>query len=74
MPIALVDCNNFYTACEQSIDPSIANRPVVVLSNNDGCVIARNAEAKSLGILMGQPYFKIRRKLGEVKAERLRRI
>ncbi len=69
MPIALVDCNNFYAACEQSIDPSIANRPVVVLSNNDGCVIARNAEAKSLGISMGQPYFKIRRQLGRIRAE-----
>ena len=69
MSIALVDCNNFYAACEQSIDPSIANRPVVVLSNNDGCVIARNAEAKSLGISMGQPYFKIRRQLEEVRAE-----
>ena len=63
MPIALIDSNNFYAACEQSKDPSIMKRPLVILSNNDGCIIARNAEAKVLGISMGQPYFKIHHKL-----------
>ncbi len=61
--IALIDGNNFYAACEQNIDPSIAGRPVVVLSNNDGCIVARSAEARELGIAMGQPYFKIRHEL-----------
>ncbi len=69
MATALVDSNNFYAACEQSIDPSIANRPLIVLSNNDGCVIARNAKAKYLGVSMGQPYFKIRRQLEKIEAE-----
>ncbi len=67
--IALVDSNNFYTACEQSVDPSIINRPLVVLSNNDGCVIARNAEARALNITMGQPYFKIKHKLRRLGVE-----
>ncbi len=61
--IALIDGNNFYAACEQSFNPSLANHPVVVLSNNDGCIIARSPEARDLGISMGQPYFKIRHKL-----------
>ncbi|RYY71056.1 MAG: Y-family DNA polymerase [Chitinophagaceae bacterium] len=52
---ALVDCNNFYASCERLFDPSLKRRPVVVLSNNDGCVIARSEEAKSLGIVMGTP-------------------
>ena len=69
MSIALIDSNNFYASCEQSIDPSIVNRPLVVLSNNDGCIIARNAEAKCLGISMGQPYFKIRNKLKKLGFE-----
>jgi len=56
----LCDCNNFYASCERVFDPSLAGRPVVVLSNNDGCVIARSNEAKRLGIGMGDPYFKIR--------------
>jgi DNA polymerase V len=55
--IALVDCNNFYVSCERLFDPSLENRPVVVLSNNDGCVIARSNEAKALGIEMGAPAF-----------------
>ncbi len=67
--IALIDSNNFYAACEQSIDPSISHHPLIVLSNNDGCVIARNAEAKVLGIAMGQPYFKMRHKLKELGVE-----
>ena len=54
---ALVDCNNFYASCERVFDPSLRNKPVVVLSNNDGCVIARSNEAKALGIPMGAPAF-----------------
>ncbi len=57
--IALVDCNNFYVSCERVFDPTLRRRPVVVLSNNDGCVIARSEEAKELGIKMGTPYFQI---------------
>lgn len=56
---ALVDCNNFYASCEKLFAPKLANTPVVVLSNNDGCVVARSAEAKALGIGMGVPWFKI---------------
>lgn len=55
---ALVDCNNFYVSCERVFDPSLKNVPVVVLSNNDGCVIARSPEAKALGIGMAEPAFK----------------
>ncbi len=69
MSIALIDSNNFYAACEQSIDPSLIGRPLVILSNNDGCIIARNAEAKSLGISMGEAYFKIRKKLTTLSVE-----
>ncbi len=54
---ALVDCNNFYASCERVFNPSLNGRPVVVLSNNDGCVIARSNEAKALGIPMGAPAF-----------------
>ncbi|MEO8512776.1 MAG: Y-family DNA polymerase [Ignavibacteria bacterium] len=57
---ALVDCNNFYVSCERVFNPRLNNVPVVVLSNNDGCVVARSAEAKALGITMGIPYFKVR--------------
>lgn len=56
MPIALVDCNNFYASCEQLFQPQLLGKPVVVLSNNDGCVVARSAEAKTLGIPMGAPW------------------
>lgn len=59
MPIALTDCNNFYVSCERVFAPGLRNRPVVVLSNNDGCVIARSEEAKALGIKMGTPFFQI---------------
>ena len=52
---ALVDCNNFYASCERVFAPRLNNRPVVVLSNNDGCVIARSDEAKAVGIPMGAP-------------------
>jgi len=54
---ALVDCNSFYASCEKVFAPALANRPVVVLSNNDGCIVARSAEAKALGIPMGKPLF-----------------
>ena len=58
--IALVDCNNFYVSCERVFNPLIRNKPVVVLSNNDGCVISRSNEAKAIGIKMGAPAFKNR--------------
>ena len=58
--IALVDGNNFYVSCERAFRPALKNRPVVVLSNNDGCAIARSNEAKALGIRMGQPWFECR--------------
>lgn len=57
---ALIDCNNFYASCERLFRPDLHNMPIVVLSNNDGCCIARSNEAKSLGIAMGEPYFKIK--------------
>ena len=56
--LALVDCNSFYVSCERLFNPKIRRKPVVVLSNNDGCVISRSNEAKALGIKMGEPYFK----------------
>ncbi len=58
--IALVDCNSFYVSCERLFNPQIKNLPVVVLSNNDGCVISRSTEAKKIGIKMGEPYFKVK--------------
>ncbi|MDW7771610.1 MAG: Y-family DNA polymerase [Desulfobulbaceae bacterium] len=57
MNFALLDCNNFYVSCERLFRPELEGRPVVVLSNNDGCIIARSNEAKALGIAMGAPYF-----------------
>ncbi|OYV47446.1 MAG: DNA polymerase V subunit UmuC [Halothiobacillus sp. 20-53-49] len=57
--IALIDGNNFYVSCERVFNPKLEDRPVVVLSNNDGCAVARSAEAKALGIGMGQPWFQI---------------
>jgi len=59
--IALVDCNSFYVSCERLFNPSIAKKPVIVLSSNDGCVISRSTEAKNLGIKMGEPYFKVKK-------------
>ncbi len=56
----LCDCNNFFVSCERVFNPSLENRPVVVLSNNDGCVVSRSNEAKALGIKMGQPLYQIR--------------
>ena len=58
---ALVDCNNFYASCERVFEPKLEGRPIVVLSNNDGCIIARSNEAKALGIKMGVPYFKLKK-------------
>jgi len=60
---ALVDVNCFYASCETVFRPDLRGKPVVVLSNNDGCVIARSAEAKKAGIKMGAPYFKMREEL-----------
>lgn len=61
---AIADCNNFYASCEKVFNPSLRSRPVLILSNNDGCVIARSAEAKALGIPMGAPAFKLK---GEIE-------
>ena len=58
--IGLVDCNNFYASCERVFNPHLNKKPVIVLSNNDGCVIARSNESKDLGIKMGEPVFKIK--------------
>ena len=57
----LFDCDNFFVSCERVFAPGLKKRPVVVLSNNDGCVVSRSYEAKALGIPMGAPYFKIER-------------
>lgn len=59
-PLALIDCNNFYVSCERAFDPRLEGLPVLVLSNNDGCAIARSEEVKALGVKMGEPAFKIR--------------
>ncbi len=58
--VALIDCNSFYVSCERLFNPKIQKIPVVVLSNNDGCVISRSTEAKKIGIRMGEPYFKVK--------------
>ncbi|MCG8362165.1 MAG: Y-family DNA polymerase [Pseudanabaenales cyanobacterium] len=61
MPVfALVDCNNFYASCERLFQPRLRTQPIIVLSNNDGCVVARSQEAKQLDIKMGTPYFKVK--------------
>jgi DNA polymerase V len=60
---ALVDCNNFYVSCERVFNPKLNDKPVVVLSNNDGCIVARSNEVKNAGIKMGQPLFKVREEL-----------
>lgn len=62
-PLALVDCNNFYVSCERVFQPALRGKPVVVLSNNDGCVIARSNEAKALGIMSGDPWFIYRERM-----------
>src|SRR5690348_5819019 len=56
---ALVDVNNFYVSCERVFNPVLENRPVVVLSNNDGCAVARSNEVKALGVKMGTPWFQM---------------
>ncbi|CDZ76588.1 DNA polymerase IV [Legionella massiliensis] len=57
---ALIDCNNFYASCERLFRPDLRDKPICILSNNDGCVIARSNEAKALGIKMGEPFFKVK--------------
>ena len=57
--IAIIDCNNFYVSCERLFQHKLEGKPVVVLSNNDGCVVAMSQEAKALGIPMGIPWFKL---------------
>jgi DNA polymerase V len=57
---ALVDCNNFYVSCERVFNPGLEGKAVAVLSNNDGAAVARSAEAKALGVAMGEPAFKLR--------------
>ena len=64
--IALIDANNFYASCEQNINPNLRNKPVVILSNNDGCIIARSPEARALKIKMGTPYFKVKERLNKL--------
>ena len=64
--IVQIDGNNFYASCEQMIDPSIKGKGLVILSNNDGCIIARSSEARRMGIPMGQPYFKLKHKLNRL--------
>jgi DNA polymerase V len=63
--IALVDCNNFYASCERLFRPDLHNKPIAVLSNNDGCIVARSAEVKALGIKMGIPVFKAQYLIGQ---------
>jgi DNA polymerase V len=67
--IALLDCNNFYASCERVFDASVKRKPIVVLSNNDGCVVARSDEAKQIGVTMGSPLFKVQSLLDEHDAE-----
>ena len=64
---ALVDCNNFYASCERVFQPHLNGEPIVILSNNDGCIISRSYEAKALGFAMGAPEFKVRQELREKK-------
>jgi DNA polymerase V len=67
--IALFDCNNFYVSCERVFNPALVGKPVVVLSNNDGCAVARSQEAKDLGITMGVPLFKIKSQIEKHQIE-----
>ncbi len=67
--IGLVDCNSFYVSCERLFNPKVRKKPVVVLSNNDGCIISRSNEAKALGIKMGEPYFKAKNIIVKNKVE-----
>lgn len=61
--IALADCNNFFASCERSIRPGLQGKPVVVLSNNDACIISRSNEAKALGYKMGEHVFRVKKRL-----------
>ncbi len=67
--IALIDCNNFYVSCERVFRPDLRNKPVVVLSNNDGCIVARSNEVKNAGIPMGIPLFQVKDQLKEMGCE-----
>lgn len=58
--LCLVDVNNFFASCERVFQPNLEGKPIVVLSNNDGCIIARSQEAKDIGIKMGSPYFEVK--------------
>ncbi len=60
---AIVDCNNFYASCERLFRPDLQQTPIIVLSNNDGCVVARSQEVKDLGIKMGVPLFKVQNEI-----------
>ena len=62
---AIVDCNSFYAACERLFKPSLHGKPVVVLSNNDGCIVSRTDEAKALGIRMAGPYYQNKKEIEE---------
>ena len=62
---AIIDCDNCYVSCERVFRPDLNGKPVVVLSNNDGCVVARSNEAKALGIKAGMPYFKMKEQYGD---------
>ena len=64
---ALVDCNNFYASCERVFQPHLNGEPIVILSNNDGCIISRSYEAKALGFAMGAPEFQVRQELRDKK-------
>ncbi|MCF7946257.1 MAG: Y-family DNA polymerase [Spirochaetia bacterium] len=66
--VGLVDCNSFYASCERVFRPDLRNRPIAVLSNNDGCIVAMSSEAKSLGIRRGTPYFQVKADLAAVNA------
>ena len=61
---AVIDCNNFFVSCERVFNPAMEGRAVVVLSNNDGCVVSRSQEAKDIGIKMGMPAFKLAQDMG----------
>ena len=57
--IGLLDCNNFYVSCERLFNPKLLEKPVIILSNNDGCVISRSEEAKQIGVKMGEPFLNL---------------
>jgi DNA polymerase V len=71
---ALADCNNFFASCERVFRPDLQGKPVIVLSSNDGCAVARSNEAKALGIQMGAPFFKINMYLISRQPDCMKRI